>query len=210
MPGASNSTFGAADSSGSSRSPDESAESSRSPDSPPASPTDAELFQRIGKGDRAAFESLVDRHARYLFGIALSLSRNSADAEDLVQDSLVAILNAAGKFRGESSVRTYMVSILVRQAGMLRRKSVRRSEESAAVDQTHASVSNTSGVDARLDLNVMLQVLSLEHRQVVVLRELEGLSYEEIAAALGVPRGTVESRLHRARGMIRERFKDYF
>jgi len=174
-------------------------------------PEDAELFRRIGKGDRSAFEGLVNRHGRYLYGIALSLSRNSADAEDLVQDSLVAVLNAAtaGKFRGESSVRTYMVSILVRQAGMLRRKLGRRGEETADMNQTPVA-SGSGGMDARLDLNVMLQVLSLEHRQVMVLRELEGLSYEEIAAALGVPRGTVESRLHRARGMIRERFKDYY
>jgi len=127
MPGASNSTSGAADSSDPSPSSDASKESSRSLESP----ADAELFRQIGKGDRAAFESLVNRHGRYLFGIALSLSRNSADAEDLVQDSLVAILNAAARFRGQSSVRTYMVSILVRQAGMLRRKSVRRFPEPA-------------------------------------------------------------------------------
>jgi RNA polymerase sigma-70 factor (ECF subfamily) len=55
----------------------------------------------------------------------------------------------------------------------------------------------------------MLDVFSFEHRQVIVLREVEGLSYEQIAATIGVPRGTVESRLHRARAELRERFKGY-
>jgi RNA polymerase sigma-70 factor (ECF subfamily) len=63
--------------------------------------------------------------------------------------------------------------------------------------------------DAKMDLSVMLQTLSPEHRQVIVLRELQQMSYEEMADALGVPRGTVESRLHRAREELRKRFKGY-
>jgi len=174
-------------------------------------PDDAELFRRIAGGDQAAFRAIIDRHGRYLFGVARSLSRNSADAEDLVQETLVGLLNAAsaGRFRGESSVRTYLVSILVRQAGMLRRRATRRQEESDAGEPATTG-SAQAGVEARLDLHVMLGALSLEHRQVMVLRELEGLSYEEIAQALGVPRGTVESRLHRARATLREKFGGYF
>ncbi len=82
-------------------------------------PDDAELLRRIERGDRAAFDALVARHARYLHGVAHALVGNSADAEDLVQETLIAVLN--GKFRGESSVRTWMVRILVKRAGMLRR-----------------------------------------------------------------------------------------
>jgi RNA polymerase sigma-70 factor (ECF subfamily) len=67
----------------------------------------------------------------------------------------------------------------------------------------------SGGTDAKLDLSVMLARLSPEHREVIVLRELEGMTYEQIAAALGVPRGTVESRLHRAREELRKRFKGY-
>ncbi len=168
---------------------------------------DAELMRRIARGDEKSFRALVDRHARYLYGIANSLSGNPTDADDLVQETLAAVLEA--HFRGESSVRTFLVSILVRKAGMLRR-SARRSEK----DQqrgTGAGVqeSPASGVDARLDVGVMLETLSMEHRQVVVLRELEAMSYDEIAQALGVPRGTVESRLHRARAQLRERFRDF-
>jgi RNA polymerase sigma-70 factor (ECF subfamily) len=173
---------------------------------------DAELMRRIVHGNEAAFRELVARHARYLYGIAFSLSGNAADAEDLVQETFVAALNS--HFRGESAVRTWLVQILVRRAAMLRRKKRHPALAGrvALSDQTPPTAPRTSGVagaEARLDLAAMLDVLSPEHRQVIVLREVEGLSYEQIAATIGVPRGTVESRLHRARAELRERFKGY-
>ena len=79
--------------------------------------------------------------------------------------------------------------------------------DQAAPAKTPASA--VAGSDARLDLAVMLEALSPEHRKVIVLREVEGLSYDEMAAALGVPRGTVESRLFRAREELRKKFKGY-
>jgi RNA polymerase sigma-70 factor (ECF subfamily) len=172
-------------------------------------PDDAELLSRSHSGDEQAFRALVDRHARYLYGVAHSLSGNSADAEDLVQETLVAVLNA--KFRGESAVRTWMVGILVRRAAMLRRSKGRHpTRPMGEIDHPAGPGSSaTSGADARIDLSVMLEQLTPEHRQVIILRELEGLSYEEMAAAIGVPRGTVESRLHRAREELRKRFKGY-
>lgn len=175
-------------------------------------PDDAQLMRSIGRGDESAFRELVNRHARYLYGIAYSLTQNPSDAEDVVQETFVAVLKS--KFRGESSVRTWLVQILVRQAALLRRTRSRRIGPAAADDakkdlSVAAAGSAVSGSDARLDLAVMLEGLSPEHRQVIVLRELEGMTYEEMAATLAVPRGTVESRLHRARAELRERFKGY-
>ena len=72
-----------------------------------------------------------------------------------------------------------------------------------------AGASATSATDAKLDLAKMLKALTAEHRQIIVLRELEGMSYDEMAKALDVPRGTVESRLHRARAVLKEKFKGY-
>jgi RNA polymerase sigma-70 factor, ECF subfamily len=171
-------------------------------------PSDVELLRRIAHGHQDAFRELVDRHSRYLFGIAYSLTGHSSDAEDVVQETFVAVINS--KFRGESAVRTWLVQILIRRAAMLRR-SKRRSTTSldGAKDASAVAARGTGGSDAKLDLAVMLEALSVEHRQVIVLRELEGMSYEEMSVALGVPRGTVESRLHRARNELRERFKGY-
>ncbi|MGA2497317.1 MAG: sigma-70 family RNA polymerase sigma factor [Tepidisphaeraceae bacterium] len=172
-------------------------------------PDDVELMQRAGRGDQAAFRELVERHGRYLLGIAVALSRNAADAEDLVQETFLGALGST--FRGESSVRTWLVRILVNRAAMLRRSKWRMvlSWPSRPDAEEPASMSPAPASDAKLDLAQMLQVLSPEHREVIVLRELEGMTYEEIASELGIPRGTVESRLHRAREQMRERFKGY-
>jgi RNA polymerase sigma-70 factor (ECF subfamily) len=174
-------------------------------------PDDAALLARINHGSQGAFQELVKRHGRYLYRVAYSLTGNAADAEDIVQETFIAVINS--KFRGESAVRTWLVQILVRRSAMLRRSLRRLRKRVGGVSEASgdrlAGASAGEGLDARLDLAVMLETLSLEHRQVIVLREVEGMSYEEMATVLGVPRGTVESRLHRARGELRERFKGY-
>lgn len=171
-------------------------------------PDDAELLAKAHQGDQTAFRQLVDRHSRYLYGIAHSLTGNAADAEDVVQETLIGALNAT--FRGESKVRTWLVGILVRRAGMLRRSKRRYPGPlSPEGEARSAEPPRTGAVDAKIDLSAMLQKLSPEHRQVIVLREIEGMTYEEMAQAIGVPRGTVESRLHRAREELRQRFKGY-
>ena len=167
---------------------------------------DAELLRR-GRSDPAAFRALVDAHAQYLYGVAHALTRNNADAEDLVQETLLGAIR--GTFRGESSVRTWLVRILVNRAAMLRRTRKRKPAQELSGDVAGSATPQAAGVDAKLDLTAMLAELSEDHREVLILRELEGLSYEEIAEVLGVPRGTVESRLHRARQELRRKFHGY-
>jgi len=170
---------------------------------PPAD--DAGLIRQVAAGDHAAFRTLLDRHGKYLFGVAHALLGNGADAEDVVQETFAAALG--GGFRGESSVRTWLVRILMNRAGMVRR---RRGRDAEGIAKPQATAGGSSKTDAKLDLSTMLDALSAEHREVIVLRELERLSYEDMAKALGVPRGTVESRLHRAREELRKRFRGYF
>jgi RNA polymerase sigma-70 factor (ECF subfamily) len=165
-------------------------------------PSDADLLKQIRGGSESAFRALVDRHGRYLYGIANSLTGNHADAEDVVQETLIAALN--GNFRGESSVRTWLVAILVKQAAMSRRK--KRPQALVSDVQTQSAAASS---DAKMDLAAMLETLSPEHRQVIVLREMEKMSYSQIAEVLNVPQGTVESRLHRAREELRKRFAGY-
>ena len=154
---------------------------------------DAELLRRGAHGDTEAQHALIDRHGRYLFGVAHALSGNAHDAEDLVQETLLGAFKT--KFRGESSLRTWLVKILMRRAGMLRR-SRRRESMTISLDAgsgEHESASalgapGEAGADARLDLSHMLEALSPEHRQIILLREIEGLSYEQMAETLGLPR----------------------
>src|SRR4051794_32084741 len=140
--------------------------------------SDAELLRRVYQGDQGAFRAIVDRHGRYLTGVAITLcGGNRTDAEDLVQETFVAALTS--RFRGESAVRTWLVQILVRRSAMLRRSRKRERGEPVAGETERSTRSAVSGTDAKLDLAQMLEGLSPDQRQVIVLRELEGLSYEE-------------------------------
>lgn len=175
--------------------------------------TDLELARRARQGDDEAFHELVDRHGARLYGLAFSLLGNAADAEDVVQEALSGALQGLRGFEGRSSVKTWLSSIVVRQAAKCHRTRARHrvvSLDQLQEDAVRAtSALQAEGVaarsNARLDILSVLQGLSPEHREVVVLREMEGRTYDEIAAILAVPRGTVESRLHRARRELRNR-----
>ncbi|MFA7236144.1 MAG: RNA polymerase sigma factor [Phycisphaeraceae bacterium] len=161
--------------------------------------SDAQLLALIHRADEQAFAELVRRHGRYLFGVARTLVRDEHEAEDVVQETFLAAFR--GRYRGESTVRTWLVGITVKQAALVRRK--RRPPPPEVLSRSFDAQAAT---DAKMDLAAMLEQLSEEHREALVLRELEGCSYEEIAGLLGVPQGTVESRLHRARARLREQF----
>ena len=178
-------------------------------------PSDHELVRRIRDGDEAAFRVLADRYADSLFALARSLLGNVADAEDVVQETFLGAFRRLGAFEGRSSVKTWLTRILLNQASKWQRsKHVRRAvslqDDAPPAEAGVERGSHVTAVEGRIDAVSMLQQLSPEHRQVLVLRELEQLSYEEMADVLRLPRGTVESRLHRARNELRRRFADYF
>ena len=114
-------------------------------------------------------------------------------------------------FRGGAAVTTWLTRILVLQAAKWRRDRKRPSRQAEALPEQVAAESGEAGKGGpvSIDLQAALQQLSEEHRTVLVLREFESLSYDEMAEVIGVPRGTVESRLHRARGELREKLKAY-
>jgi RNA polymerase sigma-70 factor (ECF subfamily) len=178
---------------------------------------DNELVAAATRGDSSAFHALVDRHGPHLFRLASLLSRGVMDAEDIVQETLVGAFNGLAKFDGRSSVKTWLSRILTRQAARAWHKS-KRSRMSASLDEATEAVggdpklsvsSTATAVDRRIDIAAILQTLSEEHREILILREMQGLSYGEIAEALKIPQGTVESRLHRARAEVRRRFEGY-
>jgi len=178
---------------------------------------DLELVQRARNGDESAFCELVDRRSGALFGLALSLVGNIPDAEDVLQETFSGAYRGLRKFEQRSSVKTWLTRILVRQAAKTRRSRHMRkmisldrlSETSAAFLKNPKAAPSTAQLDIRMDVLAMLDTLSPPHREVLVLRELKGMSYTEMASILDIPRGTVESRLFRARAQLRERLKEY-
>ena len=183
--------------------------------------TDLELVRAAADGDTAAFHTLVDRHARGLFRLAMSLSPTRSDAEDICQETLVGAFRGLKRFAGRASVKTWLMRILMRRAAKHwhKHRHVRKtlslhvggddSRTSERQEGLPTTPSASVSVDQRIDLHAVIRTLVPEHRQVILLRETQGLSYEEIAQTLQIPRGTVESRLHRARLELRERMKDY-
>lgn len=176
----------------------------------PLPQTDLELARKARHGDLNAFHELINRHASYLFAVAFSLVGNAADAEDAVQETLAGALRGLRGFREKSSVKTWLTGILVRQAAQRFRKS-RHQAESLELEAVQDSVAAPARpkVDVCLDVQAAIHALPPEYREVIVLRELQGFSYEEIAQALGIPAGTVESRLFRARKELQELLRDY-
>lgn len=176
----------------------------------PLDPPDAELLRRSARGDGSAFRELMDRHADGMFRLAASLVGNPTDAEDVLQEALTGAFRGAGKFQGRSSVKTWLTRIVLTQSALFRRdRKRRRLRQDESAHQRLIVSDSVAAVEAKIDLHAALQRLSSEHREVLVLRELEMLPYEQIAAVLELPVGTVESRLFRARSELRLVLRDY-
>lgn len=176
---------------------------------PPGEPADEELIRRFaGSGDREAFQRLLQRHAlairRTLYGL---FRGNREDLEDAEQEVVVALFRSLPRFRFRSSFSTFLYR-LVRNRGIdliRRRERERRSVRRLAAGRTDGAVHPEEIAVARLahgEAMALLGSLPADQRLAVLLREIEGLSIEEIARIMGVARGTVKSRLHRARRRV--------
>jgi RNA polymerase sigma-70 factor, ECF subfamily len=178
---------------------------------------DAAAMKRAQAGDDLAFEEIIARHSGRLYGLALYLSGQASDAEDILQETLLGAYEALHSFESRSSVKTWLSRILVRQAARhhrsqkVRRKAqpVSLSEESQAMLEGSTAGPTADREAVRMDVMDVLQSLSAEHREIIVLRDLNGLSYQQISEVLGVPAGTVESRIFRARQELKTLLKDY-
>lgn len=172
---------------------------------------DLELVRQAGQGNDTAFHELVDRYANDLFKLAYSLTGNADDAEDILQETFLGAFEHVRSFKAKASVKTWLIRILVKQVAKYHRYwRIRKTTPIDEIPEISKKVEPARGHELRMDMKTMISTLSPEHREVIVLRELQGYSYKEIAAILGIAEGTVESRLFRARQDLRERFKDYF
>ncbi|MHC4712044.1 MAG: RNA polymerase sigma factor [Planctomycetota bacterium] len=178
---------------------------------------DEDLVRRARRGDELACHDIVDRYGDHLYGLAFTLVGNSADAADVLQETFSGAFRSLRRFKGRSSLRTWLCQILIRQAarhhrsrGKHKMTSLERIAGTSAEPESDRDLApGARAADARMDILAALDTLPPIHREVIVLREMQGLSYKEIAGVLRVPRGTVESRLFRARRELKERLKDY-
>jgi len=176
---------------------------------------DAQVVDRLRRGDPRAFEELVIAHQHRVFGVAFRMLGRRAEAEELAQEVFLRVHRAIADFRGDAKLSTWLYAIasrlcLNRLASSERRLAREGEETLARIPSSHASPADELERSERdAALHRAIAELSDERRMVVVLRDLEGLSYEEIAAALGLELGTVRSRLHRARLDLKEKLERF-
>jgi RNA polymerase sigma-70 factor (ECF subfamily) len=178
---------------------------------------EGELIRRSRKGDGRAFSTLVERYQRRVTGVAMAVVHNQDDALEIAQEAFVRAYQSLGKFEERSSFSTWLYRITANLAIDFRRREGRqvvlRGEEGEKElgripSSTGDSFTETARGELGHRLSAALEELTPEHRAVILLREVEGLSYDEISDVLDCPRGTVMSRLHYARGHLRGILKD--
>ena len=193
---------------------------------PDAKKEDFELVRRCQAGEEAAFELLVRRYHRKVFGVAVSMVHNSEDAMDIAQETFIKVHRYIGKFQGASSFYTWLYRITVN----LSIDHLRRRSKSAKVDYDDALMQDeesSGGGDlaphvAEADpgrelgrremaeeIQRAIDALPPYHRAVIVMREIEGMSYKDMAKTLKVSKGTIMSRLHHARKKLQASLGGY-
>lgn len=175
----------------------------------PGADEERELVLRARAGDAAAREELALAHRREAFLLALQLLGNRDDALDAAQDAMLRFFTTLDRFRLDQPVKPWLFTIVRNRCRDLRRRGrVRRSEPLESdeerwrpelVDASSDPYRDAEQAELRRRVFTALGMLAADHREILVLRDYHDLSYEEIATVLGVPRGTVMSRLHRAR-----------
>ena len=182
---------------------------------------DQELVERAQKGDKRAFELLVMKYQRKLARLLSRMVRDQAEIEDITQESFIKAYRALPQFRGESAFYTWLYRIAVNTAknylvarGRRAPTTTEFSNEEAEGFEDAELLRDIATPDAELQtkqiaaaVNKAVEALPEELRTAITLRELEGLSYEEIAQMMDCPIGTVRSRIFRAREAIAEKIR---
>jgi len=189
-------------------------------------PSDRELVERAKAGEKAAFGVLVERYQKRIYAVAFGMLHNRDDALDVVQDAFVKVHKHIGAFQGNASFYTWLYRITANLCIDVRRKRGRRGEvefeESVGRDEglatgidvapRHAEANPVQNLGRRElagEIDRALETLSENHRLILLLREVEGLSYEELARVLKISKGTVMSRLFHARRNMQKTLRPY-
>jgi RNA polymerase sigma-70 factor (ECF subfamily) len=188
------------------------------------SESDLVLVKRVQRGDKSAFDLLVRKYQHKVVKLVLRYVRNPAEAEDIAQEAFIKAYRALPQFRGDSAFYTWMYRIAINTAknslASRDRSPIRYDLDLTDPEESHSVQSKLQDPDTpegmalteeiRLIVNSAIDALPEELKTAIVLRELDGLSYEEIAAAMECPVGTVRSRIFRAREAIDKRLREVF
>ncbi len=187
--------------------------------------TDSQFIERLKQGEAAAFETLVAERSGEIYGLLYRLTENAEEARDLTQETFLRAFQNIGSFRGESDLRTWIYRIALNQArNRWRWWRRRRRDATVSLDSPRAQGNRPLSETLRTErqqtpeqetlahereraLRAALQTLRRAYRETVILRDIEGFSYEEIATTLGVNVGTVKSRLARGRQELRQKLE---
>lgn len=185
---------------------------------------DVEVVRRVQAGDVAAFDRLILKYRERVFGVVYNLTSNREDAADLTQDAFIKAFQSIHRFNGQSSFFTWLYRIAVNSTLTHLRKARLRtffsleridSDEPVAKEIIEA-LTDKAGADRgsfvrelQEKLNDALQKLSIKHRTVVTLFEIDGLSHQEIAEVMECSVGTVRSRLHYAKQLLQSELQPY-
>jgi len=182
--------------------------------------SDLSLVQRVQRGDKGAFDALVLKYQHKVVKLVMRYVRNPAEAEDVAQEAFIKAYRALPKFRGDSAFYTWLYRIAVntarnsiasRQRRPLDYEADLSENEQSAVESrmrhTDTPEANVLSEEIHRTVNRAVEELPEDLRTAIILREVEGLSYEEIAQAMDCPVGTVRSRIFRAREAIDRNLK---
>jgi len=185
---------------------------------------DLDLVRRIQEGDVAAFDILTVKYRNRIYGVVYNLTSNREDAADLTQDAFIKAFQSIQRFRGQSSFFTWIYRIAINSTlSHLRKNRVRSffSLERVNTDEPVsreliAALTDKTGADRdtyvrelQEKLNEAMQQLSIKHRTVITLFEIDGLSHQEIADVMNCSVGTVRSRLHYAKQLLQAELQNY-
>jgi RNA polymerase sigma-70 factor (ECF subfamily) len=173
--------------------------------------SDSELIESINKGDTDAFEKLYYRYRDWIYRLAWRFTGNSADALDVLQETFTYLLGKFPGFELTSSMTTFLYPAVRHISITISSKKGRIKTDEELLGELVEAASQETGL-CRSELAAVLAILSDEQREVLLMRFVDDMSLQEIAAALNIPLGTVKSRLHNSLNTLRNdcRTKDYF
>jgi RNA polymerase sigma-70 factor, ECF subfamily len=185
--------------------------------------TDLELIESLKKGDELSFNELLTRYSEKVHNLAMRITRNEEDAEEILQDVFVTVHKKIDKFEGKSAFSSWLYRVTANTAFMKLRK--RRQAPAVSLEEFGASVRDSwvskksedcdvdyisSRHELRAALEDAVEHLPEEYRTIFVLRDVDGLSSQEVGQILDISIPAVKSRLHRSRLMLRKRLQKYY